>query len=464
MRERLHFGWWLVGGLLGAEIAGADTRTEQVRLLESWVADREMMVASWERDATIIFALGLATLVLGIATAALQGVKRAKAISVVLGIAISLASGVRTYAYQNDHHAFRRAKAEAKAHLEAARLKLTSARSIPDDSWPAFAEELRRDLDRVDRLAASLESGERLAAATALAPATEAERSWLAAPAWASKGGRPDWVARPPAPTASSLYLTAEGRGRSLQEARQAALQDSREMLERWVITELFGEGMAAEDRQALVESTLAASEEAGTYFAHEAESGLFHYFRLVRVDRKDLESRVRFAAISEQRKQPEKQIQVIAKSAPRADQLASPRATTDLLLGQMQRELSAELWQKFSDGRYRRLKGDLQGATELLREVVAAAPDSYLAWFNLALALDDQGRSGEAEAAYRRALALEPTLPARDPAIYNTLGYHLYRQGRAQQAVPLLERALAIDPAHAKAKLNLQAAKRSAS
>jgi Tfp pilus assembly protein PilF len=91
---------------------------------------------------------------------------------------------------------------------------------------------------------------------------------------------------------------------------------------------------------------------------------------------------------------------------------------------------------------------------------VVAEHPSAYLPLFNLGLTYDRLGRAAEAEAAYRRALALEPALPQRDAAVYNTYGYFLYRQRRYEEAIPLLERALALDPEHSKARRTLAAAR----
>jgi Tfp pilus assembly protein PilF len=47
--------------------------------------------------------------------------------------------------------------------------------------------------------------------------------------------------------------------------------------------------------------------------------------------------------------------------------------------------------------------------AERTLREIVVATPDYVRAHTNLGLVLETQGRAGEAEAEYRRAIALEP-------------------------------------------------------
>ncbi len=62
------------------------------------------------------------------------------------------------------------------------------------------------------------------------------------------------------------------------------------------------------------------------------------------------------------------------------------------------------------------------------------------------------EGREKEAEAAYRRALALEPSIA---PA-WNNLGLLLLERGEAREAIPLLRRALELDPSLVEAWNNL--------
>jgi Tfp pilus assembly protein PilF len=65
-----------------------------------------------------------------------------------------------------------------------------------------------------------------------------------------------------------------------------------------------------------------------------------------------------------------------------------------------------------------------------------------------------DEGRHAEAEASYRRSLALDP----RQPKAHNNLGCVLQMQGRLDEAVTSFQRALALDPALAQANQNLAA------
>jgi tetratricopeptide (TPR) repeat protein len=75
---------------------------------------------------------------------------------------------------------------------------------------------------------------------------------------------------------------------------------------------------------------------------------------------------------------------------------------------------------------------------------LVRAHPDrSGGDWFNLGFLLDEAGRTEEAEAAFRRAVALDDKL---DRAWYG-LALVLIRQGRYDDAVPALERNTKLQP-----------------
>lgn len=63
--------------------------------------------------------------------------------------------------------------------------------------------------------------------------------------------------------------------------------------------------------------------------------------------------------------------------------------------------------------------------------------------WFNLAFLLEAAGRNGEAEPAFRRALALDPKL---DRAWYG-LGLVLIREDRLDEAVDALKRTTELQP-----------------
>ena len=77
-------------------------------------------------------------------------------------------------------------------------------------------------------------------------------------------------------------------------------------------------------------------------------------------------------------------------------------------------------------------------------KQLVAAHPDRSAAdWFNLAFLLEEARRLSEAEAAFRRAVQMDPTF---DRAWYG-LGLTLIRLGRNEDALAALERNTALQP-----------------
>lgn len=87
---------------------------------------------------------------------------------------------------------------------------------------------------------------------------------------------------------------------------------------------------------------------------------------------------------------------------------------------------------------------GQLQAALADARALTALYPQRCAAdWFNLAFLLDEAGRPVEAESAFRRAIALQPTL---DRAWYG-LGMTLIRLQRPDEAIGALQRNTELQP-----------------
>lgn len=86
---------------------------------------------------------------------------------------------------------------------------------------------------------------------------------------------------------------------------------------------------------------------------------------------------------------------------------------------------------------------GDPAGAIAALEHLVAQAPQTAQAWFNLGFLHEAAGRIAQAEAAFRRATEIAPGL---DQAWYG-LGLCLIRLGRLDEAVQALHRNTALQP-----------------
>lgn len=91
--------------------------------------------------------------------------------------------------------------------------------------------------------------------------------------------------------------------------------------------------------------------------------------------------------------------------------------------------------------------QGMPEEAVELYREALALAPESASANYNLAAFLARHGQAAEAERHFRKALAQEP-----DTRAYTGLGVVLLQQGRVDEAIAQLERAIEADPTNAAA------------
>ncbi len=87
-----------------------------------------------------------------------------------------------------------------------------------------------------------------------------------------------------------------------------------------------------------------------------------------------------------------------------------------------------------------------------LWRDTIARNPAAKMAWINLADTLSRQGRRTEALPLYERALALDPN----DADVHNDFGNDLILLGRPPEALPHLERAVALKPDWAELQGNL--------
>lgn len=88
-------------------------------------------------------------------------------------------------------------------------------------------------------------------------------------------------------------------------------------------------------------------------------------------------------------------------------------------------------------------IKSDLDGALADLERAAATAPGSASVWNMIGNVQSERGAEREAEAAYKRALDLEPN----DPVAYANLAILYLDQDRVKEAKALIDRAMAVDP-----------------
>jgi tetratricopeptide (TPR) repeat protein len=147
--------------------------------------------------------------------------------------------------------------------------------------------------------------------------------------------------------------------------------------------------------------------------------------------------------------------------AAPASEYFERRRIAREKLMSDARNKIPQEIYSDFEHGRLLRKTGKLIEAIDVLSQVTRKQSDFYLAWYNLALAYMAANMNEKADAAFTKAIALEPAQPARDASLYNSYGWFLYLGKRYEEAIKAFEQALSIDPAHATAKNNLEAAKK---
>jgi tetratricopeptide (TPR) repeat protein len=100
-------------------------------------------------------------------------------------------------------------------------------------------------------------------------------------------------------------------------------------------------------------------------------------------------------------------------------------------------------------------LKGDYKEAAVRYEAIVKTLPSFYEAYFDLGMCYSQTGRLTDAEAAFRKYLAIQPA--SADGRA--SLGVLLLAEGHHREAIPELEEAIQIDPTMTEARKNLASA-----
>ena len=93
--------------------------------------------------------------------------------------------------------------------------------------------------------------------------------------------------------------------------------------------------------------------------------------------------------------------------------------------------------------------------AVDHLKKAVESDPQLWRAWNALGTYYDSKEQWSEADEAYDMAIAAAPD----EAMLYNNLGFSQFNQGRLEESIASLERALALDPELEPAKANLRLA-----
>lgn len=137
--------------------------------------------------------------------------------------------------------------------------------------------------------------------------------------------------------------------------------------------------------------------------------------------------------------------------SSPQAAEIAAQIAIRGLGDPQLGEQALAELKRRAPESAtYTALSQELRDQRTIIEDA-ARKPDDYEAQIAAANKLYDLGRWAESEARYRRALALR----GGDPNVLTDLGFVIYQQGRAPEALEQLEEAYRRDPKHWQSAFN---------
>lgn len=210
-----------------------------------------------------------------------------------------------------------------------------------------------------------------------------------------------------------------------------------------------------------LVSYLLRTGQYSNEYFQFDEETLQYRFFVQLRVPRGRIGGDLQFFEIENGVALPEGVEQTLRslKSPPteyffrRTDSLAAA-------LREARSRMSAEDYTELLEAVELRKARRYPEARDALKTIVEAYPDSYVAYYNLALSYAGTDEIEHALAAYQRAIELEPKQESRDASIYNNYGVFLLEQRRNVEAVELFERSLSVDPGHPLARRNLALAR----
>jgi len=127
-----------------------------------------------------------------------------------------------------------------------------------------------------------------------------------------------------------------------------------------------------------------------------------------------------------------------------------------DLSLDSAREVLSPELYDLFAAGSRLKESSTPLEAIPPLEHVISARPEFFPAVYELAEAYNAQKDTAKAAALFERASVLEPRQKKRDPEFYVRYGSFLLQQGRTQEAIEQMRKALQIAPDYLKVRQTL--------
>lgn len=272
-------------------------------------------------------------------------------------------------------------------------------------------------------------------------------------------GGEPAWISSIPEDS-NYLYFVGFADSDMLAGLDVKAQSNAMQSAANYMSGE-FSQEAKKIDAEKMAKFLANATEPFSSYISHDAKSGLYRYYSLIRISKNAMKNSVVLFGVQNRVAISEALLNKIDVSQRARDDYTSRQTQLyEKLEDQTRAKLDRATYLKFLKARQlRKEEKKYPEAVALLKEIVQEAPDFYLGWYNLALAGDAANDMALAEQAYQRAIALEKGLAVRDATLYNSYGHFFYKQKKYQDAVTQYNQSLSLDPTNPRTQNNLSQA-----
>lgn len=444
----------LIGLSLVTTFYGFSQEDNEAKEIKQILKDQIKGIEKWENKANILIFLTVMVGLLGVITGILQRYdkKWCKVATVIAGALISIITVINNTVFEVDYRTLKSKSTEGRKLVHDIRLKLLQGyNKDSEEDRKVWFNEIAEKLHQFYKLEKEIYTADisiNLVSNAYAQPLKQIKQ-------------QPTWISKPPIDRIN-LYFIGIGDSPSLKSAKEYSYQHAVEGAVEYLVSALGTEQQSESgwlDIERLSEYLIESAEVADTYFNYNRNENLYHYYTLLKLNKRFAEADIKLFAMQEKIKIPENISQNFEYFHEPSENYYKNRVFVyETLLSSAKKSLSSQQYSKFIEGRELRKKGDFKKAIELLEEVTQENPTFYFGWYNLALAYDALEDFHKANQAYEKAEELEPMQPTRDASFYNTYGYFLYRHKNYEEAIVHLKKALEINPDHPKAKRTLQA------
>lgn len=426
--------------------------------IERFLAEPYNLIKGWETKAMVALSLVILVGALGIVTAILQGYNKqwCKSIVVVVGIVISLTTLVNNEVFDTDHRTLNKMAKHGHKILSTIHYLALQLDTTNPETRKTIFEDIQKLIQKIYELEEGPEKSEKKASfniiSLSYAGQTRQERQ------------SPSWISEIPSDE-SNLYFVGIWDSSSLKDAQDFSYKDAIDQIIDYLTTQIEKGQQQKQvelDTKALAEYLTRSVQVETTHFTVDPKQNTYRYYTLIKLNKRLAGVNIKLFAIQSGTIVSPGVSSSIAQAKRSSDDYVARRQTAYTNLFDTAKEIySGDVSEKFNEARKLRKEQKYEKAIDILEEITRARPDFYLAWYNLALAYDALDKSNLAGQAYEKAKDLEPRQVSRDPSLYNSYGFFLYRNERYADAIKQLEKALELDPGHPKAKRTLEEARK---